>query len=83
MKAHLIVARLSEGGHGLFLVSRLFGNHSLSVEKGKFVVQAYLLILINCRYSLLPALSLDGIIWTKIVEGSFTGPLFNNSSLNF
>jgi len=28
------------------------------------------------RYSLLPALSLDGIIWAKTVEGSFTKPLF-------
>jgi hypothetical protein len=28
------------------------------------------------RYSVLPALSLDGILHLKIVEGSFTGPLF-------
>jgi hypothetical protein len=28
------------------------------------------------RYSLLPALSLDGIIYTNIVEGSFTGETF-------
>ncbi|KIO16634.1 hypothetical protein M407DRAFT_53523, partial [Tulasnella calospora MUT 4182] len=28
------------------------------------------------RYSLLPALSLDGIIYSQIREGSFTGELF-------
>lgn len=32
--------------------------------------------LVLLRYSLLPALSLDGIISAKIVEGSFTKPLF-------
>ena len=32
--------------------------------------------LTHCRYSLLPALSLDGIIHAKIVEGSFTTALF-------
>lgn len=31
---------------------------------------------ISIRYSLLPALSIDGIISAKIVEGSFTKPLF-------
>ena len=32
----------------------------------------------NCfgSYSLLPALSLDGIIWAKVVEGSFTSIRF-------
>ena len=39
----------------------VFGTHSNIVE----------------RYSLLPALSLDRIIWAKIVEESFTKPLFH------
>jgi hypothetical protein len=30
------------------------------------------------RYSVLPALCLDGIIWLKIVEGSFTAELFTD-----
>lgn len=28
------------------------------------------------RYSLLPALTMDGIIYAKVVEGSFTADLF-------
>ncbi|KAF8240476.1 hypothetical protein L208DRAFT_1232809, partial [Tricholoma matsutake] len=32
----------------------------------------------HCRYSLLPALSLNGIIHAKIVEGSFTTTLFHD-----
>jgi hypothetical protein len=36
MKAHLIIAQGSVGEHGLFLVSGLFGNAFLSMEKGKF-----------------------------------------------
>jgi len=31
---------------------------------------------LSCSYSLLPALTLDGIIYTKIIQGSFTGILF-------
>ena len=38
--------------------------------------------LFSKRYSLLPALSMDGIIWAKIVEGSFTKPLSKNLLLN-
>jgi transposase len=30
------------------------------------------------RYSLLPALSLDGMIYAKVVEGSFTSSLFRD-----
>ena len=32
----------------------------------------------HCRYSLLPALSLNGIIHAKIVKGSFTTTLFHD-----
>jgi hypothetical protein len=34
------------------------------------------MICLRVRYSLLPALSIEGIIWAKIVEGSFTKPFF-------
>ncbi|KIO15672.1 hypothetical protein M407DRAFT_86870, partial [Tulasnella calospora MUT 4182] len=34
------------------------------------------------RHSLLPTLSLDGILYTQIVEGSFTGESFLNFVLN-
>jgi len=30
------------------------------------------------RYSVLPALGLEGVIWLKIVEGSFTAELFTD-----
>lgn len=30
----------------------------------------------HSRYSLLPALSFDGMLWAKVVEGSFTSDLF-------
>jgi hypothetical protein len=35
-----------------------------------------LIILCNCRYSILPALSLDGILDVVVVEGSVTGEIF-------
>ena len=30
-----------------------------------------------CRYSVLPALSLDGILWCKIIEGAFNFDTFH------
>ena len=35
-----------------------------------------------CSYSLLPALSLDGVIVAKVVEGSFTALLFQEFILH-
>lgn len=51
-------------------------------RKAVSIVYSYQVLFISSfylrRYSLLPALSLDGIIHAKIVEGSFTTPLFRD-----
>jgi hypothetical protein len=66
--------------HGLFSVNEPYGNVSLSGGDGKHNI-LFIAALANehpYRYSLLPALSLDGIIHAKIVEGSFTTVLFRD-----
>ena len=50
---------------------RVKGVHPFS-----FPVECHLILVL--RYSVLPALWLDGVIWLKIVEGSFTTDLFTN-----
>jgi len=61
------------------VVSRLIKNLSFSVEKGilkhlGFEVYDWL----SHRFSILPALSLDGILAVKIVKGSFTTEWFKD-----
>ena len=46
------------------------------VHPFSFPVECHLILV--PRYSVLPALCLDGVIWLKIVEGSFTTELFTN-----
>ena len=46
------------------------------VHPFSFPVEHHLILVL--RYSVLPALCLDGVIWLKIVEGSFTTELFTN-----
>lgn len=45
---------------------------------GTHTIIYFQLVSFICRYSLLPALSMDGIIYAKIVEGSFTAMKFYN-----
>ena len=53
---------------------------SLFVEKGMLSTLwlKYPSLSTSCRFSVLPALSLDGILAVKIVEGSFTTELFKH-----
>ena len=75
MRVPLTVALLSVEEHGHYQVNELCGNASLSRVEGALssLVNYCIVGLFSERYSLLPALS---IIWAKIVEGSFTEPLF-------
>ena len=78
MRVPLTIALLSVEEHGHYQVNELCGNASLSGVEGALssLVNYCIVGLFSERYSLLPALSMDGIIWAKIVEGSFTKPLF-------
>jgi hypothetical protein len=82
MKVHLTVGQVSVEGHGRFLVKELFEVFFCPRAKVCLVSQSIMVIIDILRkgihyYRVVPALSLDGIIWAKIVEGSFTKPLFH------
>jgi hypothetical protein len=72
MKAPVIVVQLTETKLGLYAAKGPFGRPFLFGDSGtpaKNISSNQELIL--CRYSVLPALSLDGILSVDIVEGSF------------
>jgi len=87
MKAHLIVAHRCVGEHGLYQVNVLCGALFLCAVNGMCFIsvsiafRTYITVWGLCDglqiYStLLPALSLEGVIFVKIVEGSFTSAHF-------
>src|SRR5580704_13803386 len=77
MKACLIVVHLFEAKPGLCGENKLSVSVFLSVANGMFV--SFLPQLnpdIADRYSLLPAISMQGIFYACVMEGSFTAVLF-------
>ena len=80
MRALLISVLLIGSMAGLF-VGSVQQNDVISfgvegVHPFSFPVECHPILVL--RYSVLPALCLDGVIWLKIVEGSFTTELFTN-----
>lgn len=72
-RARSTVVHLSVGVHGPWLASVQYGSASLCEEEGScHSISAVSNLTDLYRYSLLPALSLDGMLYAKIVEGSFT-----------
>lgn len=61
----------TEATHGLLVVTVLSARHSLSGVEGTAPFIDLDRLLIVDRYSILPALALNGIIAVDIVEGSF------------
>ena len=73
--AHVITAQLTDERHGQLQDNRQFKR--LSSFSGNGVLATVAAMIISsyqtmARYSVLPALSLDGILYVKIVQGSFT-----------
>lgn len=66
-------------GHGLSKAFVPAGNSFLREENGTFLVflpHFLAALIVSDRYSLLPAITLDGIVECTIVEGSFNTDLF-------
>ena len=66
--------------HGQLEGSGHFEKHFLSGESGAYSSYNYLwnLLILLTRYSILPAISLDGILHVDIIEGSFTSATFKD-----
>ena len=77
MKARLTVGPNYEGMLGHFLVMLQFEKHSLCEADG-MSISIFLCVsaALRVRYSLLPALSICGMVYTKVVQNSFTTELF-------
>ena len=77
MRVPAIARHHIEDGHGPYEDNELFARHFSFVDAGK---DDYLLSIVTLqfrvRYSILPAISLDGIISVDIIEGSFTTAKF-------
>jgi hypothetical protein len=74
MKALVITGHLTEGKLGKFGADLQFEKHSLCVGSGKSLnncLNLSSILTFETRYSVLPALSLDGILAVDIVQGSF------------
>ena len=73
MKARVIEEQLIEGGHGQYQANEQFGKPSLFEGEGMFTTSflSQTIAHQDIRYSVLPAMSLDGILGVDIVEGSF------------
>jgi transposase len=61
---------------GPYVANEPTGTNSLFEVSGKHQSVFVILLLMNFRYSVLPAISLDGILTVDIAEGSFTSEKF-------
>src|SRR6266481_7043490 len=74
MKVHVIGAQHTEATRGPSQGNMPYRRLFLFVENSEYMFYMSLDCLMICyaRYSMLPAMSLDGILHVDIVEGSFT-----------
>lgn len=72
MKAHLTAVHLFGTVLGHYVEIKRRGNVSLFEVAGAVPLILVFILLTGSRYSLLPALSTKGMVFARIVEGSFT-----------
>lgn len=76
MRAPVIAAHRIAAKPGLSEGIAPFERHFLSVANGMHRLIFHEPLTLLSRYSVLPAISLDGILYVNIVEGSFTTETF-------
>src|SRR5215472_1617805 len=76
-KVPVTAAPLTEGKHGRSRDNEPFGELSSFAGRGRFSCSHSIDMLTFARFSILPALSMDGILAVSIVQGSFNAISFS------
>jgi hypothetical protein len=77
MRVHVTGGHISEAKHGHCVDKEPVEKCSFGGERGKYTCDDIETRFTVIRYSILPAISMEGIVHCKIVEGSYNSELFS------